>query len=53
MIHHAEAAAAKLFAERLAFVSPGVITLPDDALGFHKGAMALDPDRHALQLIER
>jgi hypothetical protein len=30
-----------------------VRTLPDDTLGFKKGIMVLDPDGHAMQLIEK
>jgi catechol 2,3-dioxygenase-like lactoylglutathione lyase family enzyme len=35
------------------FVSPGVVTLPGDALGFGRGALARDPDGHAMQLVGR
>ena len=34
-------------------VSPGVISLPDGALGFTKGVLVRDPDGHVLQLVER
>jgi catechol 2,3-dioxygenase-like lactoylglutathione lyase family enzyme len=34
------------------YVSPGVVTLPKDKLGFRKGLLVRDPDGHALQLIE-
>lgn len=48
----ADAAAARLREGRAAFVSPGVATLPDGALGFRKGLLVRDPDGHALQLVE-
>lgn len=35
------------------FVSPGVVTLDDRALGFRRGLLARDPDGHAMQLVER
>jgi len=38
---------------RAKMVSPGVVTIPDRALGFNKGLLARDPDGHALQLIEK
>ena len=34
-------------------VSPGVVALPDDGLGFTHGLMARDPDGHALMFVER
>jgi catechol 2,3-dioxygenase-like lactoylglutathione lyase family enzyme len=51
--HGAEATARSLFSERTAFVSPGVIALPETKLGFAKGFLVRDPDGHAVQLIER
>jgi catechol 2,3-dioxygenase-like lactoylglutathione lyase family enzyme len=35
------------------FVSPGVIALPDDSLGFNRGSLVRDPDGHAMQLVGR
>ena len=46
LVRHVRAAGAHL-------VSPGVIALPDAALGFGRGLLIRDPDGHALQLIER
>ncbi len=43
-------AAARLRATQAAFVSPGVIALPDRALGFSTGFLARDPDGHAVRL---
>jgi catechol 2,3-dioxygenase-like lactoylglutathione lyase family enzyme len=35
------------------FVSPDVVALPGDALGFHRGALTRDPDGHAMQIVGR
>jgi len=34
------------------YISPGVVSLPEDKLGFRKGLLVRDPDGHALQLVE-
>ena len=34
------------------FISSGVITLPDDSLGFRRGFMVRDPDGHAIRIVE-
>ena len=52
-VGRADAAADKLKSARVRFVSPGVTTLPDRALGIAKGFIVRDPDGHGLQLIER
>ncbi len=52
-VGRADAAAEKLKAARARFVSPGVATIPEQALGINKGFLARDPDGHALQLIEK
>jgi catechol 2,3-dioxygenase-like lactoylglutathione lyase family enzyme len=35
------------------FVSPGLVALPGDALGFGRGALVRDPDGHAMQIVGR
>lgn len=45
-----EAAAATLWGT-VQFVSSGVVTLPDQALGFTKGFQVRDPDGHAMQIV--
>jgi catechol 2,3-dioxygenase-like lactoylglutathione lyase family enzyme len=35
------------------FVSPGLVTLPGDDLEFRRGALARDPDGHAMQIVGR
>lgn len=48
-----DAAARDLRAGKVAFVSPGVIAVPDGRLGFGKGVLVRDPDGHAVQLTEQ
>jgi catechol 2,3-dioxygenase-like lactoylglutathione lyase family enzyme len=52
-VGRADAAAEKLKAGRVRFVSPGVTTIPDQALGINKGFLVRDPDGHGVQLIEK
>lgn len=47
------AAAGGLQAGKVPFVSPGVVAIPDAALGFHEGVTVRDPDGHVMQLIQR
>ncbi|HJV94813.1 MAG TPA: VOC family protein [Albitalea sp.] len=49
----AAAAARSLRAGKVAFVSPGVVTIPGAALGFREGFTVRDPDGHVMQLIQR
>ncbi len=35
------------------FVSPGVVKLPDDGLGFRKGLTVRGLDGHALQIVQK
>jgi catechol 2,3-dioxygenase-like lactoylglutathione lyase family enzyme len=46
------AAAQLAWAARVPFVSPGVVSLPDAALGFDNGFTLRDPDGHVMQLVE-
>ena len=52
-VGRADAAAERLNNSRVRFVSPGVATIPDRALGITKGFIVRDPDGHGLQLFER
>ncbi|HYY25066.1 MAG TPA: VOC family protein [Candidatus Udaeobacter sp.] len=52
-VGRADTAAEKLKAGRARFVSPGVTTIPDRALGFNQGFLVRDADGHGLQLIEK
>jgi hypothetical protein len=37
---------------RGALISPGIVALTDGRLGFRYGALACDPDGHAVELAE-
>ncbi|HEX6043635.1 MAG TPA: VOC family protein [Pyrinomonadaceae bacterium] len=45
--------AKRLLAENTRFVSPGVVKLNDNSLGFGKGLLARDPDGHVMALVEK
>lgn len=47
-----DSAARALRAGKAAFVSPGVIAVPDGRLGFGKGVLVRDPDGHAVQVVQ-
>jgi catechol 2,3-dioxygenase-like lactoylglutathione lyase family enzyme len=49
----ADVAFAELRRRPRAFLSPGVVALPDGALGFLRGLSLLDPDGHAVRLVGR
>lgn len=49
----ADDAARQLQKARSAFVSTGVIALPDEQAGYRKSFVARDPDGHAVQFVER
>jgi catechol 2,3-dioxygenase-like lactoylglutathione lyase family enzyme len=51
-VNNAEAAALSLRANRSMFVSPGLVQLGRDDLGFTKAFMVRDPDGHVMELIE-
>ncbi len=51
-VNKAEAAALSLRANRSMFVSPGLVQLGSDDLGFTKALLVRDPDGHVMQLIE-
>jgi catechol 2,3-dioxygenase-like lactoylglutathione lyase family enzyme len=48
----AEQAASTLRAGRAAFVSTGVVELPEGSLGFSKGLLVRDPDGHFIQVVQ-
>jgi catechol 2,3-dioxygenase-like lactoylglutathione lyase family enzyme len=43
----------KLRDARVHFISPGVVTMPNDKAGFSKGALVSDPDGHSVLLIQK
>lgn len=52
VVEDADEAAARL-KNQAAFVSEGVVTFPDRALGFAKGFLVRDPDGHAMMVVQR
>ena len=52
-VNNVEAAALSLRANRSMFVSPGLVQLGRDDLGFTKALLVRDPDGHVMELIER
>ena len=53
VVNTADTFSKRLLTESSRFVSPGVVTLNDKALGFSKGLFAKDPDGHVMALVER
>lgn len=51
VVEDAAAAAENLQAAAVDFVSPGVVTLPDDRFGFRQGFLARDPDGHVVRVV--
>ncbi len=51
-VNDAEAATANLRTNRSMFVSPGLVQLRRDDLGFTRGLLVRDPDGHVMELIE-
>ncbi len=49
----AKAAEEQLRRENVSLVSSGVISLPEEKLGFRKGVLVRDPDGHAVELAEK
>ena len=52
-VSSAATAEQKLRMGRAKAISPGVVTIPEQRLGFKQGFLARDPDGHAVQLIEK
>lgn len=53
VVNTADVFAQKLLADNSRFVSPGVVVLTENHLGFSKGLLARDPDGHVMALIEK
>jgi catechol 2,3-dioxygenase-like lactoylglutathione lyase family enzyme len=45
--------AMKLRDARVRFISPGVVAMPKEQIGFSKGALVSDPDGHSVLLIQK
>jgi catechol 2,3-dioxygenase-like lactoylglutathione lyase family enzyme len=52
-VGNAEAVAVDLRANRTTFVSPGLVRLGRDDLGFTKALLVRDPDGHVMELVEK
>lgn len=52
LVSDLDAAERRLRAARCRMISPGIVTLPDNALGFRRGLLVRDPDGHALLLTQ-
>jgi catechol 2,3-dioxygenase-like lactoylglutathione lyase family enzyme len=48
-----ETAAAQIRNSRAAFVSSGIVEVPDDQAGYRKSILSRDPDGHAVQIVEQ
>ena len=53
VVNNVDKVAQGLRENKVQFVSNQVRTLPDDRLGFRKGIMVLDPDGHAMLIVEK
>ena len=53
VVNRTDMFAQKLLADNFRFVSPGVVALAENHLGFSKGLLARDPDGHVMALIEK
>lgn len=53
VVNRTDVFAQKLLADNFRFVSPGVVALTENHLGFSKGLLARDPDGHVMALIEK
>ena len=53
VVNNVDKVAQGLRENKVQFVSNQVRTLPDDRLGFRKGIMIIDPDGHAMLIVEK
>lgn len=49
----ADATAQRLRMNQTAFVSPAIVAMPGQTLGFKKGFLVRDPDGHVMRLVEK
>jgi hypothetical protein len=52
MTANAKAASEELRTHHARFISPDLITFKETELGFREGFVVLDPDGHALRIVE-
>jgi len=43
----------QLLKARAPHISPGIVTLPDERLGFGRGILVRDPDGHVMEVVKR
>ncbi|MBW4469956.1 MAG: VOC family protein [Stenomitos rutilans HA7619-LM2] len=53
IVNNLAAMAEQLRLHQSTFISPNVVTIPKQSLGFKKGVLVRDPDGHPLRLVER
>ena len=53
VVNDAQAMAQRLRINQSKFISPKVISIPDQSLGFKSGVLVRDPDGHPLRLVEK
>jgi len=53
VVADAEAVSQRLKQAGVEFISAGVVTLPDEKLGYRRGFLVRDPDGHAIRIVER
>jgi hypothetical protein len=53
VVKDAQAVAQRLRINKSAFVSPGVVAIPEQILGFKKGFLVRDPDGHVMRVVEK
>jgi catechol 2,3-dioxygenase-like lactoylglutathione lyase family enzyme len=53
VVKDAKTVAQQLRVNKSAFVSPGVVVIPGQTLGFKKGFLVRDPDGHVMRIVEK
>jgi hypothetical protein len=53
VVQDVEVLTQQLRRHQVRLVSPRVVTIPGQALGFRKGLLVRDPDGHVLRLVEK
>lgn len=53
VVKDAKAVAKRLRLNQSLFISPNIVVIPEQTLGFKKGFLVRDPDGHTMQLVEK
>ncbi|NEQ18614.1 MAG: VOC family protein [Microcoleus sp. SIO2G3] len=53
VVQNADATAQRLRMNQITFVSPAIVTIPKQTLGFKKGFLVRDPDGHVMRVVEK